>query len=447
MKHQDRQIKFRQLLLSRSSVTAREGMLELGISQATFARLVSSMSSEVLIMGTGRSSRYALKRELEFLPPSSRFQKLPISAVLESGEILHLADLHAVGQRSFYLESFSPDVRSLMYSDIPYWLNDLRPSGFLGRLIPKRHPELGYPEDIRFWNADCAIAYWTTLGWDLIGNLIVGEHAYELLTKYQTSPPSIVSDSNRAGTYSKLADEVIALGAAGSSAAGEQPKFLTVKSDGKQSVLVKFSPTGDDPVSKRRKDLLICEHLALEVIRECEVPASKSEIIVATERIFLELERFDRVGAKGRRGLITLESLDLEFTGRGGTWREISMSLKDAKIISADLYKEILWRYYFGVCIGNTDMHAGNLSFFIQGEKILSLAPVYDMLPMTYAPVHEEVTKPKFQAPLLPPYDKNIWQKVIKPAGIFWGSVQQDLRIGSEIREVAREWLEFLSHL
>ncbi len=428
-------------------MTAREAMLELGISQATFARLVSSMNSEILIMGAGRSSRYALKRELDFLPPSSRFQKLPISAVLESGDIVHLADLQAVGQRSFYVESFSADIRSLLYSDIPYWLNDLRPSGFLGRLIPKRHPELGYPEDIRFWNADCAIAYWTTLGWDLIGNLIIGDHAYELLTKYQVSPHSMISDSERATEYSRLAEEVMALGAAGSSAAGEQPKFLTVKSNSRQSVLVKFSPTGDDQVSKRRKDLLICEHLTLEILHEYEVPASRSELIITTQRVFLELERFDRVGAKGRKGFITLESLDLEFAGRGGTWREISISLRDVKIISADLHEEILWRYYFGACIGNSDMHAGNLSFFIQGEKILSLAPIYDMLPMAYAPVHEEVIKPIFQTPILPPYDKNIWQKVIKPARMFWNRVQQDLRIGSEIRGVAGEWLEFLSDI
>ena len=435
------------MLLAKESLTAREAMHGLGISQSTFVRLVSSLKSEILTIGEARSRRYVLRRQIDFLPSRVKASSFPVMSVLESGELTHIANLHAVGQKSFYVESLSRDVRTLLYSDIPYWLNDLRPSGFLGKLIPKRHPELAYPEDIRFWNADCVISYWTTLGWDLIGNIIVGEVAYDLAIKNQAAIPLIVNEVERSATYSRLADDVISFGAAGSSAAGEQPKFLTTKSKGLQPVLVKFSPSGNDQVSKRRKDLLICEHLALEVLNKYQVPSSRSELIITTGRIFLELERFDRIGIKGRRGLLTLESLDAEFTGKGGTWRDISLSLKNSQIISEDLHREILWRYYFGICIGNTDMHAGNLSFYVQGEKIISIAPVYDMLPMIYAPVHGEVLKPKFESPVLPPYDKNIWQQVIVPAKMFWVKVLDDSRISSEIRNIAKEWIFYLDSI
>jgi hypothetical protein len=43
-----------------------------------------------------------------------------------------------------------------------------------------------------------------------------------------------------------------------------------------------------------------------------------------------------------------------------------------------------LWA--FGQLIGNTDMHNGNLSFMSEENCPLELSPVYDMLPMTFAP-------------------------------------------------------------
>jgi hypothetical protein len=44
--------------------------------------------------------------------------------------------------------------------------------------------------------------------------------------------------------------------------------------------------------------------------------------------------------------------------------------------------------YVFGQFIGNTDMHFGNLSFFVQDvmRPRFELAPIYDMLPMMWRP-------------------------------------------------------------
>lgn len=44
---------------------------------------------------------------------------------------------------------------------------------------------------------------------------------------------------------------------------------------------------------------------------------------------------------------------------------------------------EVIWA--FGRLIANSDMHAGNLSFYLS-EPPFALTPVYDMLPMAYAP-------------------------------------------------------------
>ncbi len=44
-------------------------------------------------------------------------------------------------------------------------------------------------------------------------------------------------------------------------------------------------------------------------------------------------------------------------------------------------------RWAFGMLIGNTDMHHGNLSFIISLHgRPYALAPAYDILPMGFAP-------------------------------------------------------------
>jgi hypothetical protein len=73
----------------------------------------------------------------------------------------------------------------------------------------------------------------------------------------------------RARQYPALADAAIAGDPAGSSAAGEHPKFTAVLQRGSQvrQVLVKFSPTINDRVSQRCSDLLVAEHLASKALR------------------------------------------------------------------------------------------------------------------------------------------------------------------------------------
>ncbi|MGK7521002.1 HipA domain-containing protein, partial [Salmonella enterica] len=54
-------------------------------------------------------------------------------------------------------------------------------------------------------------------------------------------------------------------------------------------------------------------------------------------------------------------------------------------IIDAVAHQQIEKIWAFGRLIANSDMHAGNLSFYYS-DAPMALAPVYDMLPMAYAP-------------------------------------------------------------
>jgi hypothetical protein len=102
--------------------------------------------------------------------------------------------------------------------------------------------------------------------------------------------------------------------------------------------------------------------------------AARTELIEGGDRVFLESERFDRVGSHGRRLCddASLSSADAEC-----------VALLDA----------------FGALIANTDRHRRNVSLFDRREGRFELAPVHDMLPMLYAPVDGDVIEREFHPP------------------------------------------------
>ena len=100
--------------------------------------------------------------------------------------------------------------------------------------------------------------------------------------------------------------------------------------------------------------------------------------------------RFDRIGDRGRRGVVSLKALDDEFVGLAADWPKIVSALVQSGYLNESVYLQVQKLYAFGVLIGNSDMHTGNLSFFVdavtKSVPEFSLAPVYYMLPMSLAP-------------------------------------------------------------
>jgi serine/threonine protein kinase HipA of HipAB toxin-antitoxin module len=175
----------------------------------------------------------------------------------------------------------------------------------------------------------------------------------------------------------------------GSSAGGEQPKFtaFAMTPEGARHMLVKFSEFEESPVSERWRDLLLAEHLALNTLRDANIPAARTRLIDHQGQRFLEVERFDRVGSLGRRGLFSLTALDAEFVGAAAnSWPSIARSLAAKKVILAEAADRAALLWAFGTLIGNTDMHGGNLSFLAEPGPPCGVAPAYDMSPMGFAP-------------------------------------------------------------
>jgi hypothetical protein len=151
--------------------------------------------------------------------------------------------------------------------------------------------------------------------------------------------------------------------------------------------LVKFTVADDNPIAQRWRDLLLAEHLALETLANCGVPAAQSRIVDVGAQRFLEIDRFDRIGANGRRALLSLASLDGELVGNAtAPWPLVTSELARQKVINPEAHAGAALLFAFGTLIGNTDMHAGNLSFVSDHGQPYSLSPAYDMLPMAFSP-------------------------------------------------------------
>jgi hypothetical protein len=167
--------------------------------------------------------------------------------------------------------------------------------------------------------------------------------------------------------------------------------------------------------------------------------AAKSELLPGGGQAFLQVERFDRVPPRGRRGLISLLALDAEFVGRGGGWGATAERLFLERRIDQETRDQIRWRELFGHLIGNTDMHQANLSFYFQEPVIIGLAPAYDMLPMLYAPQNEQLVERTFDPPSPSPQDAGAWEGACAAAAEFWEAVAADARISSDFRSIAQD--------
>ncbi|HEY1097520.1 MAG TPA: HipA domain-containing protein, partial [Myxococcota bacterium] len=365
---------------------------------------------------------------------------IPVYVVDDSGRAQRRGTLSPVHPGFLFVDD--DDQRRGAYdfgADLRWFLDDLRPSGFLGRLVPRRHPELELPDDVRRWTADHVLRFITRYGHDLVGNVVVGDAA---LSRWHTTTADIVDVDD----YPRLAALELTAGTSGSSAGGEQPKLLARRRDDERQihdVLVKWSPPLDNDVARRVGELLVCEHHALQALATTGVATSSSRLVERGAQIFLDVQRFDRVGARGRRGLVSLGVLDDAFVGaRSGGWPTTTSALVRLRRIDADAHRHARIAALFGAFIANSDMHHGNLSFFVDEQlRLAGLAPIYDMLPMRYAPVAGQLVERRIEAVAVLPDDDDIADVVVAAARLFWQAVVADARIGASLTTIARAHL------
>lgn len=422
--------------------SSRELEQLLGLSQSSVSRALRTLVTDgrVVRIGTTRGAQYGLRRPIESIGDN-----WPLHRINRRGEIEELGTLHALAADQYYFELTSTARTSgLAYEGIsdgiPYFLQDQRPGGFLGRAVPRRYPELRLPQRVIDWNDDHYLRYLTQHGSDAISDLIPGTAALDDYLRMRSARNPIQS-SQRDTRYPQLANAVMEGGLPGSSAHGEHPKFATLLQDdsAQMHVLVKFSPPANTAAGVRWSDLLVAEHHALSLLGASGISAASSQIFQFEGRTYLEVDRFDRVGIEGRVGVTSLLAIDTHLYGQLDNWIEAATRLHRDQRIDSETLEQVRLITTFGAFIANSDRHFGNLSFFDEYRGTFTLAPVYDMLPMLFAPEHNQVVSRAFTLPDATSDTLRVYRRAGELAEEYWRRVAGDDRISQEFRPIALE--------
>ncbi|MEJ1964354.1 MAG: type II toxin-antitoxin system HipA family toxin YjjJ [Gammaproteobacteria bacterium] len=401
----------------------------LGVTQPALARAIASLDDRVMRIGAGRHARYGLRRELPRIGSS-----WPVCRVNADGEPTRLGQLNALARDQYWFNSECAE-HSRLSDGLPFFLQDLVPQGFVGRSIPGRVPELGLPESIADWSDDHVLTYLCLRGEDCIGDLILGEESLRRFLTQSAARATPIESEMRTNEYYALAEAAMTGVTSGSLAGGEHPKFTASVRQGNslRHVMVKFSPKGNDRVARRWADLLVCEHVATRALHRAGLTCTVTELVREGDRLFLEADRFDRAGVDGRTGLVSLAALANEHLGRWETWTTATASLAKLGVVTPADAETVRRLATFGRLIANTDMHFGNLSFRLSFEEPLTLAPVYDMLPMFYAPLAGGALPNNEFEPRPPGKESiDIWNPMVALAARYWREVAGHSAISAE---------------
>jgi hypothetical protein len=434
--------------LLRSNPGARAAQLAnlAQVSAATMVRILREAGPSVIRIGKTSSTRYFLRRPLR-----GSLSAVPVYAINTQGQPAPVGELHLTEPDGTLLDVASMGwvvdkefAQGFWGGGLPYPLQDMRPQGFLGRQFAAAQAgNLGVSTHPKEWNDDDLLHVLLQCGVDTTGNLILGDAALERWLRSKAATPTPLTDMTIAAGYAEMASQASARGAAGSSAAGEFPKFTAVREMAgakTEHVIVKYTAADKSDTVQRWSDLLVCEHLALEALQTVgNIPCASSRILQSAGRTYIEVERFDRHGLHGRSPLCTLETIEaalLSSTSR--VWGDAALMLHAKGWMAPEAVHQVRVIWAFGRLIGNSDMHRGNLSFVPSAP--MQVAPVYDMLPMVFAPLQGGEIPGVVFAPELPmPAQALAWMQACGAAQAFWQAAANDARISSRFREVCAE--------
>ena len=404
----------------------------LGISQPTLSREIAAAGAGILRLGRARATRYAAARSIPAIGG-----EFPVYTVDATGAQRKVATLFALARGQFWLQP--AEGRGTAFDDLPWFMQDMRPQGFLGRAFAKTHPALQLPARLDDWNSDHTLAALVLAGEDRIGNVVVGRTSMDRFLATHEGP---VSDDDIVAAYPRLAQQAIDGDPAGSSAGGEQPKFELARqgAGGPFHAIVKFSPPTALPEGTRWADLLRAEHHAAATLARHGTDAARTRIFAFGDRVFLEVRRFDRVGERGRRGVVSLGSACDEFAAGRDRYSLAGERLVHQRLLNPQDAARLAFIEAFGMMIANSDMHFGNVSLACDEplDPRLEIAPVYDMLPMRYRPTPEAAQPdPGVANPVPTESLLEAWPAARLAAIEYWGTVAGDEAISPGFRSIA----------
>lgn len=425
-------------------MSAAQLISAVGISQPTLSRTIQRMVGSVTAfrISGDRTPKYGLLRQL----PLGVAPRQKIYRVLGNGAFAPFADVEFFSGGAT-LERIGSRFTTL-YEGLPPYMTFAAPSGFLGRQLAQEAAQhLRFPASLKDWGDEHRVAYLFTRGLNLPGNLVFGDISLQAEMDLRAAEPTPAA---RKGAHFLQVATALKDASFGSSAGGEQPKFLGLTEDSGH-VIVKFAKIGS-----RMAELLPLEHLALRSLSEVGVPAARTQLLAAGDYVFLEVQRFDRIGRSGRVGMLSAGAVDDEFFGLRDTWSQFATRCEAAGYLSSTDARHVDTVAAFSELIGNTDRHFENISLLIdESGEYVGIAPAYDILPMRYASIGGGVdpgltpVEPKVGTIGARP---DVWARAMEAAERFWVAVQveplavpasaQMKRLAAQNLEVARRFVE-----
>lgn len=170
-------------LQSQGARTSQDIQAALKISQPTASRLLAAMSDEVIALGSGRSTRYAVAH-----PIGNAAAQQPIWRIGEDGQAQRVGLLSFLARSQIHIEAegvntlFEPSVQA----ELLWYLSPLRAQGFLGRLLAQGLASYGLPPAPEKWDTH-AVLLAALHTHDAPGSLLLGDESL----KRSASPPLI----------------------------------------------------------------------------------------------------------------------------------------------------------------------------------------------------------------------------------------------------------------
>ena len=257
-------------LTERGLATSVELQQLTGKSQPTVSRALRGLSKQLVTLGQGKRTRYGLPQAIRDLPAQQ-----PLWWTDAQGRITRFGTLTLLAGGRVHVAAEGIDV--LSRGQLPWFLAPLRLQGFLGREWALR---LGLDSSPERWGLE-QVLYAALRIDDHPGAISIGD------IKGEPVPEAPADIGQRAAHYDTLAADVTATLPAGSSAGGEQSKFLSALASGER-VLVKFSPPRGTPFGERWHDLLHAEWLALYVLAEHGFDVAPARVIASATRTYFE---------------------------------------------------------------------------------------------------------------------------------------------------------------
>lgn len=430
----------RALLATRGLLSSVELQRATGKTQSTVSRALAALAPAVQAVGRARATRYALLRDI--MGHAARqpvFVTDAVGLATQWGELLFME-----GER-LHLKGANVDISTLR--ELPWFLDPLRSQGFLGRL---RGSTMGFADgNPDHWTLEQQLYVLLAFEHDGPGAFTLGELRGEIL------PEAPFDVAARADHYDRLARDVASTLPAGSSAGGEQPKFLAhlETPQGCERLIVKFSPPRGTPFGERWHDLLHAEALALGLLQARGIATAVTRVVESPQRTYLESVRFDRIGLNGKRHVVPLSAVHRAFIG--GTprhWAASADALAAQGKLSGEDARTVRVLRAFGRLIGNNDMHTGNLSFFLDDPMALAsprfvLAPAYDMLPMGFKPgeFRDEMGYTPLALPDAEVGASDVARLARDLAMAFWSQLALHPKVSEALRQTASAQAEMLS--